>query len=200
MSRDQFKGSSSESGGSEGSLTPLQKRNELALYLAMGTSGNTADARAKLSMRAVRALIAVRETRLKAFCLRLKDDALPTDRWMEAVASLVVSKPPSRWTDADERLYVDEITGLGETFVRVEAVAFAKGKGPTTNGHSAVRVLLTRGDGTEVAEVIDVTDADESEVARLEGEINEILKGSDRLGLAATSRAFWKALSQGAAS
>lgn len=174
----------------------LQKRNELALYLAMGTSGNTADARAKLSMRAVRALIAVRETRLKAFCLRLKDDALPTDRWMEAVASLVVSKPPSRWTDADERLYVDEITGLGETFQRVEAVAFAQGKMPATNGHSAVRVLLTRGDGTEVAQVIDVTEADEPEVARIEGAISEIIKGSDRLGLAATSRAFWKALAQ----
>lgn len=182
------------------SYAALQKRNEAALQAAMGTSGDSAAARAKLSARALRALIAVRETRLKAFCLRLRDDALPPDRWMEAIASLVVSKPPARWTDTDERLYIDEITGLGETFQRVEAVAFAKGKAPATNGHSAVRVLLTRGDGTEVAQVIDVADGDEPEVARIEGVISEILERSDQLGLAATSRAFWKALSQGASS
>jgi hypothetical protein len=174
----------------------LQRRNEVALHEAMGVSGDGAEARAKLSARALRALIAVRETRLRAFCLRLQDDALPTDRWMEAIASFVRSKPPSRWTDADERLYIDEISALGETFQRVEAVAFVKGKEPATNGHSAVRVLLTRGDGTEVAQVLDVADVDESEVARIEGAISKILKGSDRLGLAATSRAIWKALSQ----
>jgi hypothetical protein len=180
-----------------GAYAGLQARNEAALFAAMGVADGSAGTRMRLSARARRLQIAVREVRLKAFCIRVADDALPPDRWMEAVGSLVVSKPPSKWTDGDERLYVDEVTSLGEMFRRVEAVAFAKGEG--TNGHSAVRVLLTRSDGREVMQVIDVIDADEGAVVELEARISAILAESDQLGLAATSRVFWKALAGGTA-
>lgn len=172
-----------------GAYGGLLTRCESALHDAMGGPG----AREVLAARARRIQLSVREARLRALCLRLADDALPLERWLEALGSLVVSKPPNRWTDSDERMFVDELDSLGATFQRVEAVAFVRGA--PASGHSAVRVLLTKVDGTEVTRVLDVGDVDELKVKDLEHQFRALLGSNGaEAGMIAATRAIWSLL------
>ncbi|MFO0590504.1 MAG: hypothetical protein U0441_23380 [Polyangiaceae bacterium] len=174
-----------------GAYGALLVRIEKALHTAVRSESSARDTLAK---RVHGIQLNIREARLRAFCVRLADQALPLERWLEALASVVISKPPNRWTDADERLFVDEVTSLGETFQRVEALGFARGE--AAHGTAAVRVLLTMADGTEVTRVVDLSQGDDARVAEIERRVSEIL--TDGLGLVATSRAVWKALVRGA--
>ena len=131
--------------------------------------------RVHLAARAARVSLAAREPRLRTFALRLRDPGLSDDAWAEALASSVVSKPPARWAPADETRFCEEIAALVELFHKVEAAAFgADGEGPVL---SAVRLNLTRGDGTDLVRIIEP-------------------RGEDHPGIQASLRAFEKMLPQ----
>lgn len=119
---------------------------------SLGVPSGSVD-RGKIAARAARVALAAREGRLRAFAQRLRDPGLSEDAWIEALASFVVSKPPSRWIKIDLDNWKSEIEGLGETFLRVEAAAYSSGPEPSK---TAVRIGLTRADGVELARVIDV--------------------------------------------
>ena len=109
--------------------------------------------RGRIATRAARVALAAREGRLRAFAQRLRDPGLSEDAWVEALASFVVSKPPSRWLKIDVDNWRSEIEALGETFLRVEAAAYSSGPEPSK---SAFRIGITRSDGLEVARVVDI--------------------------------------------
>jgi hypothetical protein len=121
---------------------------------AMEASEGSLD-RARIASRGSRVALAAREGKLKAFAQRLRDPGLSEDAWIEAIASFVASKPPSRWVKNDLDDWRGEIEALGRRFLSVEATAFADGPEPS---ESAVKVAMTRADGTELARVIDVPD------------------------------------------
>lgn len=156
--------------------------------------GDFQGVRAALSARAEGVLIAVREPRLKAFCMRLIDCNLPEAEWLESMGSLVSSLPPAKWTDAEEEKFVQELSQVVSRFRRVESIAFTANK--RAGDESAVRVTITQLDGSEVDDVIYVSKEEEKLVAEIEARITSLLGEKKRLGLAATARAFWKALSQ----
>ena len=53
---------------------------------------------------------------------------------------------------------------------------------------------ITQSDGTEVDQVLCVQDRDKAEVDHIEAEISALLAGTKTLGVAAASKALWKAL------
>ena len=78
--------------------------------------------------------------------------ALPDDSWAERVGTFVASKPPARWTAADEIKAMNEIDNLAAKFCRFEATVF---EGDNSEPHiNAFRLGLTNGDGLEVAKVV----------------------------------------------
>jgi hypothetical protein len=138
-------------------------------------------------------LVAIKEPQLKAFCLRLADANLLEAQWLESLGSFVCSKPPSRWVDEDADLFYEELNRLAQRFKRVESMTFAT-KG-TAQG-PAVRVAITRQDGTEVERVVCIDPDEEGFASEIENDIAHILQKSKRVGLAAASRAIWKELSR----
>lgn len=118
--------------------------------------------REHLATRANRVSLASQEPRLKTFAMRLSDSGLSDNAWAEALASFVVSKPPSRWAPGDEARYYEEIATLSELFQRVEAAAF--GTGDAQPSRSAVRVNLTRGDGIDLVRILEPRPEDDSDL------------------------------------
>ncbi|MFC1995036.1 hypothetical protein ACFLVK_01355, partial [Chloroflexota bacterium] len=149
--------------------------------------------RDKLASTAERMLVAVKEPRLKAFCLRLVDKNLTETQWLESLGSFICSKPPSKWTDIDVDQFYEELGQLVQQFKRVESIIFSKTR---TSQGTAVRVSVTRRDGTEVEEVVFIDPDEEALAAKIETAISDLLRNSKRVGLAAASRAIWKELYQ----
>lgn len=122
-------------------------------------TGAVGHVRGDLQRRAATVLFRVQEQTLRTFCLRLADEGLSDDAWIEALGGAVMGKPPTRWLTADVALWRARLDELASAFRRVEAACFAAGP----CAREAVRLSLTHVDGREHAVVIDFADADERE-------------------------------------
>lgn len=159
---------------------------------AIGEENGTLD-RVHLATRAARVSLAAREPRLRTFALRLRDPGLSDDAWAEALASFVVSKPPIRWTVGDEARFCEEIAALAELFQKVETAAF--GAGDARPSHTAVRVNLTRGDGTDLVRILEPRTEDDPGIkASLIG-FEKMLPQDRHTRLDVLTRLLWKELS-----
>ena len=149
--------------------------------------------RVHLAKRAARVSLAAREPRLRTFASCLRDPGLSDDAWAEALASFVVSRPPNRWAPGDEARFCEEIAALAELFQKVEAAAFvAAGEAPEL---SAVRLNLTRGDGTDLVRIIEPRSADDSGVQASLRSLEEVLPQDRRTRLDVLTRLVWNELS-----
>ena len=157
-------------------------------------AGSFTETRQLLANRAEAILITVKELQLKAFCIRLADRNLPEAEWLESLGSFICSVPPSKWTDLEVEEFSQNIGELAARFMRVESVGFKTYK--HQHDKSAVRVSITRLDGSELDHVVYFGKEEEAEIKDLENQITWMLKRSKHLGLAATARAFWKAVAQ----
>jgi hypothetical protein len=146
--------------------------------------------RAAVQKRARHLLISITEPRLRAFLLQLGDSNLGDSEWLEAIASLVCSKPPSKWLDRDIEIFEREFSQLASSFLRVESLAFTRDSHASTS--DAFRVAITNGDGTELERVIFLTSKEKSAVEDLESRILDLVGGSKARGEAALAQAFWK--------
>jgi hypothetical protein len=108
--------------------------------------------REEIATRAARVSLAAREPRLRTFALRLRDPQLDNEAWLEALGAYVLSRPPKRWTGADEGMFIEQVGELAEVFHRVEATAFSAT--PLRPAHDAIRLNLTRGDGIDRLHVL----------------------------------------------
>jgi hypothetical protein len=150
------------------------------------------EVRRSIAVVAGRLLIAIADPRLKAFCFRLADTALPENAWVESLGSVVCGKPPSKWVDADWEFFQEELKRCARHFQRVEAMAFDAIK---DRERTMIRVAVTRQDGIEVDRVLYVGDDEEPQAMEIEARIDAILQKTNRIGIVAASRAVGKALS-----
>lgn len=171
----------------------LVERIKDSLENAFNTSGSTEQLRKVLGQRAAQVSVAVRDRWGKAFCLRLADEYLSEEDWLESIGSLVVEKPPSKWEDDDEEAFRENLEQYVQKFLRIESTVFATKEHPTAG--QAIRIGLTRSDGSEVQQVLYVSDEEKEELERLETRITSALGELSRLEIAAVSRVIWKALS-----
>ncbi|OJW07448.1 MAG: hypothetical protein BGO49_26140 [Planctomycetales bacterium 71-10] len=168
----------------------LIERVKSEVLSALARPGRFGEARASAAATARKLLIAVSDTRLKAYCLRLADDRLAEREWLEGLASFVLSKPPSKWRDADVRSFGEELERLAAHYRRVESAAFSAKGDPV----EAVRLAVTRTDGREVERVIYVGPEEEKRARALEADFLKLLRAEDRVGLVAATRALWHCL------
>ncbi len=144
--------------------------------------------RSQIARRASMVMLAAREPRLQTFARSLADSGLSDDSWAERIGSVIVSKPPSRWTVTDRARAMDEIDLLVDTFNRTEATAF--GRGVDIPDLNALRITLTTADGNETAQIVRVLSEDEGSVQELAEQLRATLNDSGRpdLWLAAMTR------------
>ena len=150
--------------------------------------GNLESARKAVAHSANRVLVSVKEPRLKAFCLRLADEGLDDDQWIESIGSFLCSKPPSKWIDNDLSQFEDELHRCARQFFRVESTLFDEKTEPA--GSHAMRVSITCHDGSEVDKVVRLNEGELKKVASLEEKIRRVLGEDSRLGLVAATRAI----------
>ena len=154
-------------------------------------ASGTTHSRVHLAHTASAILPSVNEQRLRGFCIRLSDQALPEVEWLEALAAYVVGKRPADWRDSDVDRFPHELERLAHHFRRVEAAAFERN---SVSGTFAARLSVTVHDGSDVARVVHLSAEDEPLARQLESEILAVIARSRRVGLAATSRVLLKEL------
>lgn len=170
----------------------LQARLRKLLREAFDLPGSFQQFRSALARRAEQVVLSVNEPKLRAFCLRLMDDNLPESDWLESLGSFLALKPPAKWHDAEDDLFVQELAPLATRFHRVESIVFVDGK-PSRSG-IGIRLAITQANGTEHEQVIHVTADEESLLRELQTQFETLLTKDKRLGLAAASRAIWSKL------
>lgn len=98
----------------------------------------------------------VLDATVRAFVLNLADNSFDNDSdWIKAVAAVVAQKAPAEWTDDDLRLFKRELPEQIASFQRLVALHAdqrASGGGP----FDALRVTVTRSDGSENARLVSV--------------------------------------------
>jgi hypothetical protein len=173
----------------------LEDRLKKRLRDAFDLPGSFQQFRAALASRAQQVVLDVTEPKLKALCLRLLDDTLPEAQWLESVGSHLALKPPSKWHDAEEDLFNQELAEIATRFHRVESIVFAHGQ-PSKHG-IAIRLAITQANGVEHEQVIHFTADEEQRMRDIQTQFETLLTKDKRLGLAAASRALWSNLEKG---
>lgn len=170
----------------------LQDRLRKCLRDVFDLPGSFQQFRTALAGRAQQVVIGITEPKLKALCLRLLDDNLAEAEWLDSLGSYLALKPPSKWHDAEEDLFGQELAELATRFHRVESIVFLNGK-PPKNG-VGIRLAITQANGAEHEQVIHITAGEEQKLRELQSEFESLLTKDRRLGLAAASRALWLSL------
>ena len=166
----------------------LLERIRVKIMLGLG-DGSICPDRAQVMQRSSRIVVAAVEPRLQAFARCLADSELTDDLWAERVASFVASKPPAQWTAADEYRALNELDILTGVYCRVEATIF---DGDDSELHiNAIRLGVTRGDGSEFAKIVRFRSEDEVAVRELAVAVQSVLAEARSLKLAAIARALW---------
>ena len=169
-----------------------QERLRKLLRSAFDMPGSFQQFRSSLALRAQEVVIGVNETKLRAFCLRLMDDNLQESDWLESLGSFLALKPPAKWHDAEEDLFIQELGPLAQRFNRVESIQFTAGKAAKKS--TGIRLAITQANGNEHEQVIHFAPEEESRLSELQGQFEQLLSQNKRLGLAAASRAIWSRL------
>ena len=101
---------------------------------------------------------------VRAFVLTLANDAAETDLdWIRAIATVVAKKAPSEWADEDVKQFEHELPRLVAAFHRLVAL-HADNRADGGGAFDALRVTLTRADGSEYIRLIGIDSNDRSEV------------------------------------
>lgn len=172
----------------------LEGRLRAQLRSAFDLPGDFQQFRTALAARSEQIMLAVMEPKLRAFCLRLMDDKLAEAEWLESIGSCLALKPPSKWHDAEEDLFTNELIQYAGRFHRVESIAFAGAKSSLNT--VGLRVAITQADGLEYEKVVHFTMSEEQRLCDLQRQFETLLAKDRRLGLAAVSRAIWANLAK----
>jgi hypothetical protein len=173
----------------------LQDRLRKQLREAFHLRDSFQQSRTALATRAQEILLGVTESKLRAFCLRLLDDNLPESEWLESVGSYLALKPPSKWHDAEEDLFNDELVQVAARFHHVESILFSGGK--TRSNTIGIRLAITQANGIEHEQVVHFAADEEEQLRDLQDQFVALLEKDGRLALAAASRAIWANLEKG---
>lgn len=93
---------------------------------------------------------------VRAFVLTLANDTVDTDSdWIKAVATVVSQRAPAEWTDDDLRRFQSELPQQVKAFQRLVAL-HAEQRTDGGGSFQALRVIVTRSDGTEHHRLVDV--------------------------------------------
>jgi len=145
--------------GAVAELTDIHHRllDDIVAELCNATGTPRRGHRINLAVRAEQLESRVLDPRLKGLLAALSSREKADSDWAEYIAMAVVGPPAAAWSDEDRLTYVANITELGGTFRRIEAINFDR-RALDDAGFDAIRVTITRPDGTEAARVVAVTD------------------------------------------
>jgi hypothetical protein len=171
-------------------LPECQKRMAAVILESFGeTQTEFASWRQSLSERAETVIVGVTNPELRAFTLKLIDNATQETAWLEALGSMVTRVPPSRWRDKDEIAFREGILILAKQFQRVESLHFGEASQAPEN---AVRIALTQRTGEERDQVFYLSLTQTKKAAELRKQLQNQMPEDKKLAVAALSQLLWE--------
>lgn len=171
-------------------LPECRKRMTEIILDAFGERGaDFASWRRGVSERAETVIVGVTNPELRAFCLKLIDDATDESVWLETVGSLVTRVPPSRWRDKDEAAFREGVLVLVRQFQRVESLHFGELSQAPEN---AVRIALTKKTGEERDQVFHLGAPQAKDAINLRKKLQAQMPKDKNLAVAALSQLLWE--------
>ena len=149
---------------------------ERLLFAAFGSANE--GQRAVLQFRAKQVLDHAVDPRLKAFAHHLCDTELEDVLWIEAIATLIVGRPPKGWNDLDRAKYEVMLTDLVRTFRHVEALVFETAR-QTSLGKTPIEVIrlgVTDGHSKDTEAVVAIQATDRERLASTVFELERCLE------------------------
>ncbi|MYH21970.1 MAG: hypothetical protein F4130_06805 [Acidobacteria bacterium] len=108
----------------------------------------------------------VLDPQVRSFVLTLANDAAETDHdWVRAIATVVAKKAPSEWADEDVVSFRRELEPRVKAFQRLVAL-HTENRADGGGGFDALRVTLTRSDGSEHVRLVGVDESERPEADR----------------------------------
>lgn len=95
----------------------LQERMAQAVLDAFGVKERAIqDWRVSISPRAETVVLGIADADFRAFVLKLTQEEMGLGEWLEALGSMLVRRPPSRWRDQDESAFVAKISEYAQRY------------------------------------------------------------------------------------
>ena len=151
-------------------------RQVLAAELSSG-AGDVAGLRVELRRSAAVLSSRLLEPRLRSFVAFAAGDQLDDQAWLEAVLNNVGGRPPATWRDDDVARFELEARGLAGAYKRMLALHYDAAAAQRA-GFDALRVTLTRQDGTEHSDVVWI---DHAAKPRLQRIVDDAVAAAGRL-------------------
>jgi len=147
--------------------------------------------RQRTALQAETVVLGVTDTELRSFCLKLIDDHLPEEQWLEAMGSFLTRCPPKRWEDKHLEILSKKISELASKFHRVLATCFDE---DGTLPDKAVRLAITPRNGEEQDFVLRLDSKKARKALALRDKISKLLIEDEDTSIAALSEALWTLL------
>ena len=166
---------------------------------AFSLNGNSEAIRADLNRRAEPLLDLTIETKLKGLLLRVCDEEQDFKRWLEAIGTYIVQKPPTSWNDTDKTHFQMNLSELARKFHHFEAVSFDRRKQSdkfADGARDVMRLGITTLKAEEQARVITVRPSAETQAKEIQREIEDVLDAFDAAGDAELRLAVLARISQ----
>jgi hypothetical protein len=114
------------------------------------------------------------EASLQSFLFALLDEALDDEAWADYLCMVLLSRPPSAWSDEEVSAASSRASHLCQQLRHVESIYFARPEpsGRSSMAGTAVRLGLTRSDGVDVSRVVHV---DDSSLMRVDSFVEQLL-------------------------
>ena len=149
------------------------------LASAFSLKGNNEEIRVELYRRSESLLELTIETKLKGFFLRVCDEELDFEEWLEAIGTYIVQKPPTSWNDSDKTQFQMDLAELAKKFHHFEAVSFERQKqsGNFSDGvGEVIRVGITTLKTVEQERVVTIPPTSEIKAKDIQNEIEDIFE------------------------
>jgi hypothetical protein len=132
------------------------------------------------------------DTKLKALILRIEDEEVPTEHWLESMGILLTNKPIRSWNDQDYEKFKVELSQISKTFERFESLALSMGLS-NTEQEQIFRIGITTPRRPESEYIVRLDESSRAEVNKLEqlleeALLNQLNSGNEDTALAALSQ------------
>ena len=125
---------------------------------------------------------------LHSFVAAIQRDELSNQEWLENLAMVTLDGTPARsWNDEDINLFTVKIHEMGGALKRLQALLYDRlSKNETP--FEAIRITLTHPDGSEVVDVVSITEQEKIQISKVMGSVTEQIEsmfGSSSAGKSA---------------
>ena len=155
---------------------------------ATSTNGELVSMRKQLQGQATNLEGRVIDKSLHSFVVAIQREELSNQEWLEILAMVTLDGTPARsWNDEDINLFSVKIYEMGGALKRLQALLYDRlSKNETP--FEAIRITMTHPDGSEVVDVVSITEQEKVQISNVMGSVTEQLEsmfGSSSAGKSA---------------